>query len=241
MKRFAPTNNMEINSLLDGLTTVYPQLYGAIEEPSWLSAAAVEMRSGEATIDLLDTAITSTGNVSISTDVGVDSTAEASGGVDPVKASSFAGGSPFAAGYSRANGTAETTLDGQTTIIATGDVSVLSNTETSTTVSAATEFNAAKPAKKRGGGKAELNPKLAFGISVAYTESTTVSTATVSQDVNISAGGTVTVDAEGTVASSAIAGVTIFLDGSGGIGVGVGSNTTSIQAGWMAILLRSAT
>ncbi|EXI79545.1 MAG: hypothetical protein AW10_02278 [Candidatus Accumulibacter appositus] len=203
--------------------------------PMVLQAVSVMMRQASTAVSLTDSHIRSAGNVSIAANTSVSSEAAPAGAMDPAKGKYYASKdlkagavAPFAAGYSRADGSAVTLLTGGSTITALGDVAIESNTETTANVDAMTMVNSG-PAGKKANSKSIKDTTLAAGMSIAVTDSNTRSTATVDQAVIIDAQGSVTVNASGEVNNEASASTYVFIDGSGAIGIAVGQDKSDIK------------
>ena len=200
--------------------------------PPLLQAVSVVTRAADTTVNLTNSHIVSSGDVSITANTTVQSSASAAGGADPGRSGGYKKNpldfTPYSAGYAKADGSAQVNVTGNnTTIIAGNDVTIESATSTTAEVAASTVLNSAPKSRA---GRTLNNANEAFGVSVAITDSITVSKAIVGQGVTITAQGTVNVNATGEVANEANAGVAVFLDGSGSIGVAVGTDKTDIQS-----------
>ncbi|NEU80298.1 DUF4347 domain-containing protein [Nostoc sp. UIC 10630] len=222
-------NNLAIQPALN-LLDVAGLLLTAIGAPAVLSAVSVSIRKSEALVSLTDTQIISDGDVSIGTENTVSSVASAGGGLEPAKKGKYkpnVDSFPFSAGYSKAEGSAQTLLSGTTSIQAGGNVEIASAAETTAEVGASTAVNSSLKAK---GTTTIKNPTQAFGVSVAVTESSTTSKAIIGENVSIIADGNVKVGATGESNLKSKSGVAVFIDGSGALGVAVGSDKVDIQS-----------
>jgi len=222
-------NNLAIQPALN-LLDVAGLALAAIGAPAILSAVSVSMRKSAALVSLTDTQIISDGDVSIGAENTVSSVASASGGLEPAKKGKYkpnVDSFPFSAGYSKAEGSAQTLLSGTTSIQAGGNVEITSAAETTAEVGASTAVNSSLKAR---GTKTIKNPTQAFGVSVAVTESSTTSKAIIGENVSIVADGNVNVGATGESNLESKSGVAVFIDGSGALGVAVGSDKVDIQA-----------
>jgi hypothetical protein len=222
-------NNLAIQpaiSLLNLAAVVFPVLASF----PLLSAVSVSMRKSDSLVSLTDTSIISSGDVNIGAENTVKSTAQAAGGADPGKSGSYKASAyaPFSVGYSKAEGSAQTSIIGVTSIVAAGNVNINATAETDAKVNASTAVNAAPKSTSRGP-RAITNPLLSLGVSVAVTESNTISKSIVGEDVSIVADGNVTVDATGDIKVKPQSGASVFIDGSGGVGVSVASDKVDIQ------------
>ncbi|MBD2449019.1 DUF4347 domain-containing protein [Nostoc sp. FACHB-152] len=222
-------NNLAIQPLIN-LLDVAGLALTAIGAPAILSAVSVSMRKSDALVSLTDTQIISDGDVSIGADNSVSSVASAGGGLEPARRGRYKANVdsfPFSAGYSKAEGSAQTLLSGTTSIQAGGNVEITSNAETTAEVGASTAVNSSLKAR---GTTTIKNPTQAFGVSVAVTESSTTSKAIIGENVSIVADGNVKVGATGESNLESKSGVAVFIDGSGAIGVAVGSDKVDIQS-----------
>src|SRR5207247_4737763 len=113
---------------------------------------------------------------------------------------------PFSVGYSRATSTAQTVLEGVTTVDAGGNVVVNSDATTETKARALTAVNAAPKEKQH----PNVNANASVGLAIAVIDSNTTSKTLVQQDVQITAGGNATVQAQGDIKDEALAGVAVF-------------------------------
>ncbi|MBD2516808.1 DUF4347 domain-containing protein [Nostoc sp. FACHB-973] len=131
--------------------------------------------------------------------------------------------SRIAIAYGRAVGDAQTMIKGNTTITSGGDVSITSKGQTNAKVSATVfgnvnEFFDTPANLEEGGG------------SLAFANTVTTSKATLDSGSSITAGGNVTVDANGKVASEAKAVTAIFINGTASLGFGVNWDNTTIES-----------
>ncbi|MFO0939982.1 MAG: hypothetical protein U0930_04380 [Pirellulales bacterium] len=223
-----PSVNIAMNSVGGPImSTGYADLPGLLGLPPILSAISVQKRAADAAVSLSGTNIQSSGDVEINAAVDVSSDAKASGGSDTTKkkGSKIAEMVPFSAGFSRAEGKATTTIDGNSSIQASGSVTILSDATTAATVQAFTASNSALDKK---GLKGVNGSKSVPAIAIGITESETTSTTLVGKDVQITASGNVTVNAQADVTNDAITSATIFRDGWGSVGVSMGSDKTNV-------------
>ncbi len=187
---------------------------------------AVMIRGADSSLSLSSSSITSSGDVAIGATSIVDATVAALAVKDAFAGTTKVGSffkalNYFSAGYSQADTSAVTTLDGNTQIIAGGDVTVLSDAQTTAVVSARTTANIATDAPP--------NTK-AIGGSVSVSRSNTTSNAIVGENVTIISDGNVNVSALGTVDAQAKSGVSIYKDGLGGVGIALGFDNSDVRA-----------
>ena len=216
--------------------------FGALGVPPILSAVSVQKRAADAAITVTGSQIYSSGDVNIHSTVDVSSAGSASGAADSTKKGSvkpleFV---PFSAGYSRADGRANTVIDGVSQIVADGSVDITSDATTSATVSAFTASNAfttkstkpyQPPTQKQ---QKKIDRSTANGkttvpaIAIAITDTDTTSKALIGSNVSIRARGNVTVDAKGDVTNQARSAAIVYADGTGSVGFAMGSDVTNI-------------
>jgi len=194
-----------------------------------LQAVSVSIRSAESYVTLDGATITSSGDVTINAETVLESVASASGGMDlrsgggaGSTGSQLAGSAPFAVSYSESNATAITTLTGNTSITSTaGTVSVGSDIKNTTEAESTTFINSEA-------GKGTVKTSVG-GLSVAVTNSETKAKTLIGEGVTIDADGNANVTAVGDLGNTANAGVTIFVDGFGGVSLALGFDKADIR------------
>ncbi|MFK8111404.1 MAG: hypothetical protein AB8B91_04360, partial [Rubripirellula sp.] len=193
---------------------------------------AVMIRSGEATIDLTSTQIDASGNVRIDANtvtdattsaVAVQDTDENNGKFETLKDST----NSISVGYSQASSVSRTTLSAGTEITAAGDVDIVSGAETVAKVTATTDANTGDEDVSDGRNPAKTN---AAAMSIAVSHANTEAITTLDSTVVIHSDGNVNVHAVGDATNAASAGVQIFVDGSGGLGIAIGDDDTTITS-----------
>jgi hypothetical protein len=220
-------------NLVNNLVVAPVNAYVGGMAPPTLTAASVQDRSATATVTVTSSTIhATTGDITIDSTVNVNSNAPAGGGYNattfkpnPKNPSTVV---PYGAGYAEAVGTSGTVINGTTTLTSdSGSVSVTSEATTSATVTTFTASNAlfGTTSRKTVSGKTTL-PAVAIGI----TDTDTTAQALVAQDVQITAGGNVDVNATGNVTNNAWAGSASFGDGTGGVGFTLGTDQTTINS-----------
>ncbi len=197
-----------------------------------ISAASVVVRESTATVSLNDATIVSSGNVTITSDTNVESEAEAGGGIDPTQASAtsdFGKNPPLAVGVSHAASNSQLDLTGSTSITATGNVTVASTAASKSIASGSVVVNAGRGSGSLTDDENTSDTKKSFGISVGVANSSTTAKTTVADGVVINSDGTVVVRSDGNVKNDAETRTAVFLDGSFGIAVSVGTDKTDVQ------------
>ena len=196
-----------------------------------LQAVSVSVRSAESYVTLDGTTITSSGDVTVTTTTEGESAASAGGGIDLTTArrgsstgSQLVESAPYAVSYAEGNVVAETILIGSATITAGGTVTVGSNASNTTTAESYTAANSTAGTTKQ-----RSNTSVG-ATSVAVTNSSTTSRTELGEDVVITAGGNADISAVGEVENSADSGVSIFVDGYGGVGLALGIDDADIAA-----------
>ena len=194
-----------------------------------LQAVSVSIRSAETRVTLDGTTITSIGDVSITSGTSVESAAGAQGGLDlraskkaGAMASQLAGAAPIAVSYGQADVIASTELTGGASITAGGNVTVAATGSNTTEASSYTATNS-------GPGKKNIISSVGAS-SIAVTKSSTAVTTLVDAGVTITAGGNADISATGETDNSADAGVSVFVDGFGGVGIALGLDDVDIHA-----------
>jgi hypothetical protein len=202
--------------------------------PPILSTVSVQERSATATVTVNGSTIhATTGDVTVDSTVNVNSNAPAGGGYNATVARPNPKNPltviPYSAGYGEAVGSSATLIGGASTLSSdSGNVAVTSEATTSAVVQAFTASNALfggqnAPSRKTASGSTTL-PSVAIGV----TDTDTSAHAIVRQDVQISAGGNVDVNATGNVTNNAWAGTATFGDGTGSFGFTLGTDTTNV-------------
>ncbi|MBN8905284.1 MAG: hypothetical protein J0H99_01375, partial [Rhodospirillales bacterium] len=148
-----------------------------------LSAVSVQKRAADALVNLTGSTIHSTGDVDIGASIDATSEAKAAGGYDSRKLNPLEY-VPFSAGYSRAEGSAQTLIGGSGSIRADGNVSITSAAKIEASVQAFTAANATHTQIS--------GAKSVPAVAISVTESDTTSKALVGPGVWISALGNVT-------------------------------------------------
>ncbi len=250
----ADSLSITTNSLDENLTNAVPDwasnylispavsfLFDGIFPPIPL---AVMIRSGESSIRLNNSNIMVDGNVEIVSTTVTDASTAALGVRDawtgpfargsqtgatnslPATANTiYQGLNHLSAGGSFARSNAITELTGTTTIMATGNVTIMSDADSTANVTARTTLNAAADSSND---SSAVDP-LAVGASFAVTVSETLSRTLVDEAVQISSTrGNVNVGAKGNVSNVARSGVAIYRDGTAGVGIAVGVDTTDV-------------
>ena len=192
----------------------------AVQIPSYLIGsltipAAVQIRGSDADVTVNNSTITASGNVDITSTASVNSSVNAI-----TSANSLNPFSRVAIAYGQGSGDAQTQIQG-TTSISGADVSIKSTATNNTRAFARVFGNVnqtfeAANAKEKGG-------------SLAISNTTTVSKASVGSGTSINATGNVNIDAIGTVTSEAKATTAIFLDGTVAVGFGLNFDDTDIK------------
>ena len=212
--------------------------------PLALQAVSVVIRKATAAVTLTDAIVRGSGNVSIASSTTVSSAASPQGGIDPAKGKYFKAGTaaaggfaPVAAGYAKADGSAVTLITGTSSITADGDVTIASGADTTATVSALVMTNSVPGSKTTNKQTGKVNDSTRInnamesnGASFAFTDSRTVSNATVDPAVTIESKGTVTVNATGNVDNEAAASSFVYIDGAGSFGIAVGLDQADVKS-----------
>ena len=197
---------------------------------------SVQVRQSQSYVTVNNSTITSSGSVTISADAQVDSSVEAismSGSVAELTFSKIGKQIRFAGAGGKAKGVAETSINGNTVITASGSVSVKSNVKTTAKVEANVFANAntrfaPNTIYKKLGATTQPADIVEQGYSVAVAITDTTSKATLGKGATITAGGNVKVDAVGSVDSQAKAKTTVWVNGKVGVGVSVNLDKTDI-------------
>ncbi|MEZ6090109.1 MAG: hypothetical protein R3C05_19195 [Pirellulaceae bacterium] len=207
-----------VNDLLIGAAT--DALLSKLSIP-----AAAMVRGSESTIDVTDSSITGSGNVTIDANAIVD----ASGKAISVNTSrdsevkKFL--NSFAAAYSQATATATVNVTGTAakpvSITAAGDVNIKSNVENTASATAATYSNVDQ--------SAPVDAK-AIGGSFAVSRSNTTAHTILTQFTEVVSGANVNVHATGKTKTGASASTTVYRDGLAGVGLGLGFDNVDIKA-----------
>ncbi|MBN2326390.1 MAG: LEPR-XLL domain-containing protein, partial [Candidatus Omnitrophica bacterium] len=224
-------NNYVLGPVLD-YGDVLGRVLGAIPVLGpLLQAVSVSIRSAESYVTIDGATITSTGDVTINSTTNVESAASASGGMNlrsgggaGSTGSQAAGSAPFAVSYSESNAIAITELKGATRITTNtdGTVAVGSNVENTTEAESTTMINSEA-------GKGTVKTSVG-GFSVAVTNSKSVANTIVGAGVEINAIGNANINAVGDLGNTANAGVSIFVDGFGGVGLALGFDKVDIRS-----------
>ncbi|MBL8873812.1 MAG: hypothetical protein JNK90_28815, partial [Planctomycetaceae bacterium] len=194
---------------------------------------SVMIRGSEANVSVTDSTLEATGDVEINATAQTDSSTSATA-MRAAENARKKGANKFwqelnriSAGYSEANSKATAELLGTSQIIAGGSVVVRSDATSKAEVVSETLLNSDPGSKKKT--KAPYDPN-SMGASIAVTNSNTTSLATIGESVLVTAGGNVNIDALGNVTNNAKAGVTIYVDARGGLGVALGFDTSNVLA-----------
>lgn len=179
----------------------------------------LQVRYATATVSLSDSSVVSSGNVTIGTTTVVDGT------VTALAAGTRVGLGGFSASASVVNGTAQTTLEGTTSVQGGGNVKVQS--DVTTIASALSRGTANLPSVA-----SLVKPANAWsvGATVAITKSNTAAHTTLGEHASISAGGNVDFSAKGDLTNKAKADVAVYTDGLAGIGIVASFDDSDIRA-----------
>ncbi|MCA9171546.1 MAG: hypothetical protein KDB23_27950, partial [Planctomycetales bacterium] len=185
------------------------------------------IRGSESHITVKDTAINAGGDVTIQSTSKVDASTWAIGmdldGLDDLGMLAKVL-NKIAVGYSQANSDATIDVIGVSAIDSQGSVDIVSESSAVAGVSAATRLNTGQP---KPGQSADSK---AFGFSVAVSVSDTTAKTYLGPDTAVTAYGNVNVNALGSSSNSAAAGVSIYVDGTGGAGLAFGNDSADVTA-----------
>ncbi|MFO1065873.1 MAG: hypothetical protein U0892_18575 [Pirellulales bacterium] len=182
-----------------------------------------------------------TGDVKITAEAASDSTTSATGAREAENIKKRGANkvlqevNRISAGYSQADSSAIAELLGASQIIARGNFELRSDASTIANVTTETELNAEYGKVKKKKNNPQKTPKAptdpnAVGASIAVTNSNTTSLAKVGSGVVITATGNADIHAVGDASNSAAAGVSIYVDGRGGLGVALNFDKSNVLA-----------
>lgn len=179
----------------------------------------LQVRYATATVLLSDSSVVSSGNVTIGTKTVVDGT------VTALAAGTRVGLGGFSGSASVVNGTAQTRLEGATSVRGGGNVKVQS--DVTTIASALSRGTANLPSVA-----SLVKPANAWsvGATVAITKSNTAAHTSLGEHASISAGGNVDFSAKGDLTNKAKADVAVYTDGLAGIGIVASFDDSDIRA-----------